>query len=142
MKASLMAAPACWMTLAMDCLYVARPFGRLERKRMCATVRQRRRVGLRPNPGSDGKRPAPTESLPRRFFASIPIESERAGLEVARIMDGLLVELTRTQGSNLRLTLEIDGTAEQGYPKDVVETVKANGRDLKLDEASFGFEED
>ena len=98
--------------------------------------------GTTPKSGENGKSPAPTESLPMRFFASIPIESDRAGLEVARIMDGLLVELTRTQGSNLRLTLEIDGTAEQGYPKDVVETVKANGRDLKLDEASFGFEED
>ena len=87
--------------------------------------------------------PTPAEPLPRRFFASIPIEPERAGIEVARIMDGLLVELTRTQGSTLRLTLEIDGTTvEQGYPKDVVETVKANARDLKLEEKSFGFEED
>ena len=41
----------------------------------------------------------PPKPNPKRFFASIPIESERAGLEVARIMDGLLVELTRTKGS-------------------------------------------
>ena len=89
----------------------------------------------------DGK-PVPTEPLPTRFFASIPIEPERAGLEVARIMDGLLVELTRTPGSTLRLMLEFEGAAvEQGYPKDVVETVKANARDLKLNEKCFGFEE-
>ena len=93
--------------------------------------------------GKDGEKPVPPEPLPRRFFASIPIESERAGLEVARIMDGLLVELTRTKRSNIQLTLEIVGTAvEQGYPKDVVDTVKANARDLKLDQASYGFEED
>ena len=93
--------------------------------------------------GERGKAPAPTENLPKRFFASIPIESERAGIDVARIMDGLLVELTRTRGSTLRLTLEIEGgSSEQGYSKDVVDTVKANARDLKLDEASFGFEED
>ena len=85
----------------------------------------------------------PTEPKPKRFFASIPIEPERAGLEVARIMDGLLVELTRTKGSTLRLTLEIDGAAaDQGYPKDVVETVKANAQDLKLDKANYGFEQD
>ena len=91
----------------------------------------------------DRKKPVPPEPQPKRFFASVPIESERAGLEVARIMDGLLVELTRTKGSTLRLTLEIEGdAANQGYPKDVVDTVKANVRDLKLDEATCGFEQD
>ena len=54
-------------------------------------------------------------------------------------MDGLLVELTRTKGSTLRLTLEIDGVAaDQGYPKDVVDTVKANAQDLKLDKRTTG----
>ena len=94
-----------------------------------------------PKPGEAKDKPTHVEPGPKRFFASVPIDSDRAGLEVARIMDGLLVELTRTEGSSLRLTLEIDGTAiEQGYPKDVVDTVKANARDLKLDESSFGFE--
>ena len=56
-------------------------------------------------------------------------------------MDGLLVELTRVPGSRLRLQLEIEGTAEDGgYPEDVVGTVKANARDLRLDENNLGFE--
>lgn len=87
---------------------------------------------------SDGP---PAELSPRRFFASIVVDPERAGLEVARVMDGLLVELTRSPGSNVRVTLEIEGTAnEPGYPEDVVDVVKANARDLKLDEGAFGFE--
>ena len=57
-------------------------------------------------------------------------------------MDGLLVELTRERGSRLRLHLEIEGAAEDGgYPEDVVATVKANVRDLRLDESNLGFEE-
>ena len=57
-------------------------------------------------------------------------------------MDGLLVELTRTDGSALQLTLELEGTtSKQGYPEDVVEVVKANAHDLKLDDGAFGFEE-
>ena len=85
--------------------------------------------------------PEPTETPPGRFFASIPVEPEQAGLQVARVMDALLVELTRSPGSNVRVTLEIEGTAEEhGYPEDVVDTVKANARDLKLDERTFGFE--
>ena len=56
-------------------------------------------------------------------------------------MDALLVELTRSQGSNVRVTLEIEGTTEEhGYPADVVDTVKANARDLKIAEDAFGFE--
>ena len=92
-------------------------------------------------PGDEPEPPSPNR-LPKKFFATIAIDPERAGLEVARIMDGLLVELTRTGGSSLSLTLELEGTApEQGYPEDVVDTVKANARDLKLDDESFGFEE-
>ena len=91
----------------------------------------------------DGGQRRLAEPLPGRFFASIPIKPERAVTEVARIMDGLVVELTRTQGSSLCLTLEIDGTTvEHGYPKDVVETAKANPRDLKLGKKSSRFEED
>ena len=94
-----------------------------------------------PKPADGGDAPAPA-SRPKRFFASLEIDPERAGLEVARIMDGLLVELTRAPGSRLRLNLEIEGAAEDGgYPEDVVDTVKANARDLRLDESNLGFEE-
>ena len=89
------------------------------------------------------EKPDSGEKLPQRFFASIPIDVERAGLDVARIMDGLLVELTRTSGSKLQLRLDIEGMSpDRGYPKDVVDTVKANARDLKLDVEGFGFEEE
>ena len=85
----------------------------------------------------------PAAPRPKRFFASLPVDPERAGLDVARIMDGLLVELTRTPGSSLTLTLEIQGCGgEDGYPEDIVETVKANARDLKLNDDDLGFEED
>ena len=98
-----------------------------------------------PPPGTDPAVPPPPQPEPRpaRFFANLEIDAEKAGLEVARIMDGLLVELTRTPGSTLRLTLEIDGRAgDDGYPKDVVDTIKANARDLKLGESDLGFAED
>ncbi len=82
-----------------------------------------------------------TEPPPMRFFASIPVDPDRAGLVVARIMDGLLVELTRSPGSSVRVTLDLEGHAgDNGYPTDVVEVVKANARDLKIDENTYGFE--
>ena len=58
-------------------------------------------------------------------------------------MDGLLVELTREKGSSVRVSVEIRRDAQEaGYPADVVDTVKANAQDLKLDEAQLGFETD
>ena len=60
---------------------------------------------------------------------------------VARIMDALLVEFTRSPGSNVRVTLDLEGHAgENGYPEDVVDIVKANARNQKIDGESFGFE--
>ena len=82
-----------------------------------------------------------TTAVPTRFFASIPVEPDRAGFMVARIMDALLVELTRSPGSNVRVTLDLEGRAgEDGYPKDVIEIVKANARDLNIAEHAHGFE--
>ena len=87
--------------------------------------------------------PPPSAPRPKRFFASLKLDPERAGRDVARIMDGLLVELTRASGSEIALTLEIHGSAgETGYPDDVVDTVAANARDLKLSEGDLGFEEE
>ena len=97
-----------------------------------------------PTVDPDKERKEPTEKRrPTRFFAQINVDAERAGLEVARIMDGLLVELTRGNGSTVRVSVEIQGNAQDGgYPEDVVDTVKANARDLKMDERSWGFEAD
>lgn len=93
-------------------------------------------------PGPETEPPASAKRQPKRFFASITIDPERAGIEVAQIMDGLLVELTRTPGSRLSLTLELAGeSGENGYPEDVVKTVEANARDLKLKPEDLGFEE-
>ena len=95
-----------------------------------------------PTVDPDARRTKPVEPpRPKRFFAHVDVDAERAGLEVARIMDGLLVELTRERGSTVRVSVEIEGRAvEGGFPPDVVETVKANAHDLKLDEAQWGFE--
>lgn len=80
--------------------------------------------------------------LPKRFVATFSVNEDRAGREVARIMDGILVELTRHSGNKIRVSLEVDGSAGvDGYPDDVVDTVLANLRDLSLKDAKFNFED-
>ena len=97
-----------------------------------------------PPPGGKVEPVPPVEDIqPTRFFATIDVDAERAGLEVARIMDGLLVELTRAPGATIRVSVEIAGNAGNGgYSADVVETVDANARDLKLGDGTWGFEKE
>ena len=51
----------------------------------------------RPTSPIPDERTSPGTPPPTRFYASVAIDPERAGIEVARIMDGLLVELTPYQ---------------------------------------------
>lgn len=100
-----------------------------------------RKDGNEEQSGEGGTEEKHTETPPTRFYSSIPLDPDRAGLEVARIMDALLVELTRSPGATVRVTLDLEGDAgKDGYPKDVVEIVKANARDLKIDQHGMGFE--
>jgi len=79
---------------------------------------------------------------PRRFYGSISLDPDKAGLQVAKIAEEILFELGRPNGANLRLTLEIEASAPDGYPDDVVDVVRANIRDLRLDAGKVGFEDD
>jgi len=83
-----------------------------------------------------------TKVHPRRFVGSITLDPDRAGLQVAKIADEILFELTRSNGSTLKLTLEIEAAAATGYPDDVVDVVRSNIRDLKLDASKVGFEDE
>lgn len=83
-----------------------------------------------------------TGGRPRRFFGSIPLDPDKAGLQVAKIAEEILFELGRPGGASVKLTLEIDASSPDGYPEDVVDVVRSNVRDLKLDTAEVGFEEE
>jgi predicted AAA+ superfamily ATPase len=92
-----------------------------------------------------GNRQSGTESgqkKPKRFYGSVTLDPDKAGLQVAAIAKEILFELTRPAGSTLKITLEIEGSSSAGYPQDVVDVIRANLRDLKLDVSDVGFEEE
>ncbi|MDE0147806.1 MAG: hypothetical protein OXM58_05495 [Rhodospirillaceae bacterium] len=64
--------------------------------------------GIGPEPPKPVVEPPPAKLLPKRFFATLAIDLDMAGLKVAHTMDGFLVELTRTKGPGLRVTLELE----------------------------------
>jgi hypothetical protein len=85
---------------------------------------------------------AKTQKRPCRFVGSVTLDPDKAGLQVAKIAEEILFELTRSNGATLKLTLEIEGAMANGYPDDVVNVVRSNIRDLKLDTSAVGFEEE
>ena len=78
----------------------------------------------------------------RRFFGSVTLDPSKAGLQVAKIAEEILFELTRPKGATIKITLEIEGISADGYPDDVIDVVRSNIRDLKLDPGEMGFEEE
>ncbi|MCV0386470.1 MAG: DUF499 domain-containing protein [Nitrobacter sp.] len=92
--------------------------------------------------GGDTRRGADGNKLPKRFYGSITLEPDKAGLQVAAIAKEILFELGRPNGSSLKISLEIEAASPSGYPDDVVDVVRANLRDLKIDISKVGFEEE
>ena len=82
-----------------------------------------------------------TEKRLRRFFGSITLDPDKAGLQVAKIAEEILLS-DSSNGATLKLSLEIEGSMATGYPDDVVDVVRSNIRDLKLEFSEVGFEEE
>lgn len=91
---------------------------------------------------ADGEAAAadPTPAPPRRFFGAFPIDPGQPGVVVANIAKEILVELNRPKGTTLRLTLEVEAVAPEGYDDDTISVIRDNIRTLKLNPATMEFE--
>jgi hypothetical protein len=57
------------------------------------------------------------------------------------ILNAVVMELQRTQGAKVKLTLEITAEAPVGFADGEVSVVRDNARQLKFNPESTGFEE-
>lgn len=78
------------------------------------------------------------ERMPRRYHATAPLDSNRAGRDASRIADEVIAHLSGVVGANVRVTLEIEADIPGGVPENIVRTVTENGNALKF--TSQGFE--
>jgi hypothetical protein len=108
-----------------------------------AQIEKERGVSPRPpliddkvDEGLQPKRPEPT--LPRRFYASVTIDPNRAGRDVGRIAEEVLQHLTTLPRANVKLTLEIEADAPDGVPDHIQHVVTENCQTLRF--AKQGFE--
>ena len=83
----------------------------------------------------------PTPSpQPRRFFGSVEIDMVRPVKAFDAILSAVVMELQRSKGTKVKLTLEIEADAENGFSDADIGVVRDNARQLKFKAESTGFE--
>lgn len=143
--------------------YVGLAFGRLAPPRLAETgviIRKEAAanaaVASRPISGSSGSpgefSPTPASpspptpetpagpSKPTRFYGSVEIDPDRSIKAFDAIVSAVVLELLRTRGAKVRLTLDIEAEAPDGFPDGDVGIVQDNARQLKFKAESTGFE--
>ena len=80
-------------------------------------------------------------SRPRRFYGSVEIDMVRPIKSFEAILNAVALELERTPGAKVTLTLEIEAHAPGGFPESEVGVVRDNAKQLKFKAGSTGFED-
>jgi hypothetical protein len=95
-----------------------------------------------PIDGGSGPTPAkPEPHSPRRFYGSVDIDMVRPIKSFDSIFNAVVIELQRTQGAKVTLTLDIKAEAPKGFAETDVGVVRDNARQLKFKAESTGFED-
>jgi len=77
----------------------------------------------------------------RRFYGSVELDMVRPVKAFDAVLNAVIMELQRTQGAKVKLTLEIEAVAEEGFSENDVSVVRDNARQLKFKPESTGFED-
>jgi hypothetical protein len=93
-----------------------------------------------PGTSSPDTSPKPP-SKPRRFYGSVDIDMVRPVKSFDAILNAVVMELQRTQGAKVKLTLEVEAVADKGFAEGEVGVVRDNARQLKFKGESTGFED-
>ena len=78
---------------------------------------------------------------PRRFFGSVEIDAARPVKAVEAIVNAVVLELQRTKGAKVNLTLDIEAIAPDGFSDADIGVVRDNARQLRFKADSTGFED-
>ena len=88
-----------------------------------------------PTTGGGGMHTEPEKLT--RYHGSVKLDTTRMSRDASRIADEVICHLAELEGSDVRVTLEIEATVPGGVPESVVRTVKENGRTLGFDSHDF-----
>ena len=95
-----------------------------------------------PDTGTSGGPSVPAgPKRPKRFFGTVEIDMVRPVKAFDAILNAVIMELQRAQGAKVKLTLEIEAEAAEGFSDTDVGVVRDNARQLKFKAESTGFED-
>ncbi|MHC2592537.1 hypothetical protein [Bradyrhizobium ottawaense] len=98
---------------------------------------------LSPN-GAEGVPTAPIPSAgsakPHRFYGSVEIDMVRPVKSFDAILNAVILELQRTPGAKVKVTLEIEAKAPSGFDPSEVGIVRDNAKQLKFTPEATGFD--
>jgi hypothetical protein len=92
-------------------------------------------------PLSPGEAAPSAPRKPTRFYGSVEIDMVRPVKSFDAILSAVVMELQRTNGAKIKLTLEIEAEAVEGFDDSEVSVVRDNARQLKFKAESTGFGE-
>ena len=91
-------------------------------------------------PRPDANAPAEVLAKPRRFYGSVEIDMVRPVKAFDAILNAIVMELQRTPGTKVKLTLEGEAEAADGFDDAEVGIVRDNAKQLKFRAESTGFD--
>ena len=72
-----------------------------------------------------------------RFYGTVEVDPVRVNKDVQQISQEVVQHFAGMLGAKVKLTLEIQATAEQGFPEDLIRTVRENSTTLKFSQRDF-----
>ena len=89
--------------------------------------------------GDSGGTSPPGVTAPTRFYGSAVLDPLRLNRDFGKIADEVVSHLSGLVGADVKITVEIEATANDGFPDGTVRTVSENAKTLKFD--AHGFEQ-
>jgi hypothetical protein len=77
---------------------------------------------------------------PRRFYGSVEIDMVRPVKAFDAILNAIVMELQRTPGAKVKLTLEVEAEVAEGFDDAEVGIIRDNAKQLKFTAESTGFD--
>ncbi|MAT52642.1 MAG: hypothetical protein CMK32_15795 [Porticoccaceae bacterium] len=95
-------------------------------------------VTPQPTPGSIGATRAPLSAATKKqFYATISLDPVRAKMDFATIIDEVVQQFTSKLGVNVKISVEIEATSQDGFNESMQRTVKENCNVLRFNSAEF-----
>jgi hypothetical protein len=77
---------------------------------------------------------------PRRFYGTVDLDMVRPVKAFDAVLNAVVMELQRTPGAKVKITVEIEAETEAGFDEADIGVVRDNARQLKFRSESTGFE--